>query len=135
MSKDLHTAHIAVRWSDLDAFNHVNNATYLTYLEEARLQWLDALDGEWINEGAAPVLAASQLNYRRPIEWPARVQVELGVERLGTSSLTLWHRILDADGERLHCDGHVVTVWIDPRSGRPVPLPDAVRAGCEPAAG
>lgn len=135
MSTPLFTARIAVRWSDLDAFNHVNNATYLTYLEEARLQWLDALSGEWINEAAAPVLAASQLNYRRPIEWPAMLQVELAVERLGSSSLTLSHRILDAKGEHLHCDGNVVTVWIDPRSGRPVPLPEAVRGGCEPAAG
>lgn len=135
MSTPLFTARIAVRWSDLDAFNHVNNATYLTYLEEARLQWLDALQGEWISEGAAPVLAASQLNYRRPIEWPATLQVELSVERLGSSSLTLSHRILDESGGQLHCDGHVVTVWIDPRSGRPVPLPEAVRSGCEPAAG
>ena len=135
MSLPLFTARIAVRWSDLDAFNHVNNATYLTYLEEARLQWLDALDGEWINEAAAPVLAASQLNYRRPIEWPAVLQVELAVERLGSSSLTLAHRILDAKGDQLHCDGNVVTVWIDPRSGRPVPLPEAVRGACEPAAG
>lgn len=135
MSAPLFTARIPVRWSDLDAFNHVNNAAYLTYLEEARLQWLDALHGEWINEGAAPVLAASQLNYRRPIEWPAGIVIELAVERLGSSSLTLSHRILDAIGTTLHCDGHVVTVWIDPRTGRPVALPEAVRAACEPAAG
>ena len=36
----LFVAQLAVRWRDLDAFNHVNNSSYLTYLEEARLQWL-----------------------------------------------------------------------------------------------
>ena len=44
-----------VRWRDLDAFNHVNNATFLTYLEEARLQWLESLDGEWLTHTSAPV--------------------------------------------------------------------------------
>ncbi|PIQ38117.1 MAG: thioesterase, partial [Lysobacterales bacterium CG17_big_fil_post_rev_8_21_14_2_50_64_11] len=58
-----------VRWRDLDAFNHVNNASYLTYLEEARLQWLGALPGPWLDSTSAPVLAAIQINYRRPIAW------------------------------------------------------------------
>jgi acyl-CoA thioester hydrolase len=39
----LHTASISVRWRDLDAFNHVNNSSFLTFLEEARLQWLQQL--------------------------------------------------------------------------------------------
>lgn len=131
----LFSATIAVRWRDLDAFNHVNNATYLTYLEEARLQWLASLRGEWMNEGAAPVLAASQLNYRRPIEWPGDLRIELAVERLGSSSITLSHRILAGEPAGLCCDGHVVTVWIDPRSGRSVQLPDAVRQACAPTGG
>ncbi len=116
-----------VRWRDLDAFNHVNNATYLTYLEDARLQWLMQIRGEWRNAHAMPVLVASQLNYRRPIAWPARISVELDCQRMGNSSLTLGHRIVDDDQETVCCDGHVVTVWMDPSTGKPVPLPAAVR--------
>src|SRR5699024_8966001 len=68
-------APIEVRWRDLDAFNHVNNATYLTYLEQARLAWLKNVPGTWFDEHAMPVMAASHLNYRRPIGWPADVVV------------------------------------------------------------
>ncbi|MEI7036905.1 thioesterase family protein [Fulvimonas yonginensis] len=126
------TAAIGVRWRDLDAFNHVNNATYLTYLEEARLQWLSHVPGPWFDERSMPVLAASAVNYRRPIEWPAQLHVELGCTRLGTSSVTLAHRILDAqDADRLYSDGHVVLVWMDPASGKPVPLPQAIRDAVE----
>jgi acyl-CoA thioester hydrolase len=54
--------------------------------------------------------------------------VELFCERLGTSSMTIGHRILDAEhGDRLYGDGHVVMVWMDPATGKPVPLPDAIR--------
>ena len=125
----LFTAAIDVRWRDLDAFNHVNNSNYLTYLEEARLQWLSHVPGPWFGDHAMPVMAAVQLNYRRPIEWPAQLRVELSCERLGSSSMTIGHRILDAEhADRLYGDGHVVMVWMDPATGKPVALPDAIRA-------
>ncbi|WP_243049415.1 thioesterase family protein [Dyella sp. RRB7] len=130
----LYVAPITVRWRDLDAFNHVNNANYLTYLEEARLQWLRHVPG-WFDEHSMPVLAASEINYRRPIEWPAELHVELSCERLGNSSITLAHRILDAaDGERLYSDGRVVMVWMNPATGKTVPLPQSIRDAAEGAA-
>ncbi|RDS86589.1 acyl-CoA thioesterase [Dyella psychrodurans] len=120
-------ADISVRWRDLDAFNHVNNSTYLTYLEEARVQWLQRIPGRWASEHAVPVMVASELNYRLPIEWPGQLRVELTCARQGNSSMTIAHRIVDASGDKLYCDGHVVMVWMDPTTGKSVPLPQAVR--------
>ena len=120
---------LEVRWRDLDAFNHVNNSTYLSYLEEARLRWMMGLPGEWLDDQVAPVVAASTLNYRRPIEWPNDLVVELFVERVGNSSVTIGHRIIGTGTEApLYCDGNVVLVWIDRASGQAAPLPAAVRA-------
>ena len=121
---------IALRWRDLDAFNHVNNSNFLTYLEEARIRWFASWEGEWVTETTAPLLAAVQLNYRQPIPYPADVAVELFTERLGTSSVTIGHRIVSGDGATLYADGHVVMVWIDRATGRPTPLPDVVRNAC-----
>ena len=124
----------AVRWRDLDAFNHVNNSQYLSYLEEARLQWMLTLPGQGMDEHVAPVVAAAHLNYRRPIEWPNEVAIELFVERLGNTSVSIGHRIVAAaNADTLYCDGHVVLVWIDRVSGRPAALPDAVRDACSQA--
>jgi len=116
---------IEVRWRDLDAFNHVNNSSFLTYLEEARIRWFASWNGEWVTDEIAPLLVAVQLNYRHPVPYPADVNVELFTERVGNTSLTIGHRISSVDGT-LHADGHVVMVWIDRASGRPVPLPPAV---------
>lgn len=125
-------AQLAVRWHDLDTFNHVNNANYLTYLEESRLQWMLTL-ADWHHASAMPVLAASVLNYRRPIAWPATLRVHLSCTRLGNTSITLAHRIVDAsDDTRLYCDGHVVMVWMDPATGKPVGLPASIRAAATP---
>lgn len=122
---------LSVRWRDLDAFNHVNNSKYLSYLEEARLRWMMTLPGQWIDERVAPVVAAAHLDYRRPIEWPNEIAIELFVQRLGRTSVTIGHRIVNADNESLvYCDGHIVMVWVDKRSGQSAPLPDVVRVAC-----
>ena len=117
---------VPLRWSDLDAFNHVNNARYLTFIEQARIEWFESLDEPWITEASAPVIASATLHFRRPIEYPASVFVELSCEKLGNSSVTIGHRIVASDGT-LHCDGSVVAVWVDRASGKPTPLPQGVR--------
>ena len=122
---------LSVRWRDLDAFNHVNNAKFLSYLEEARLRWMMSIPGQWIDEHVAPVVAATHVNYRRPIQWPNELMIELFVERLGTTSLSIGHRIGKVDdGSVLYADGNVVMVWIDKQDGRATLLPEAVRAAC-----
>jgi acyl-CoA thioester hydrolase len=124
----------AVRWRDLDAFNHVNNSIFLTYLEEARLRWLESLDGPWLSETSAPVLASAELQFRRPIPWPETLRVTLHAERLGRSSLTLGHRLLSArQPDTLYCEGRTVMVWVDAESGRAAPLPQAVRQSIDPS--
>lgn len=121
---------IDLRWRDLDAFNHVNNANFMTFVEEARIRWFESAGNDWLSNGRAPLLAAVLMNYRVPIPYPARIFVELVTDRIGNTSLTLGHRIVDEDG-KMHADGHSVLVWIDVASGKPVPLPDAVRAAAE----
>jgi len=121
-------ARLDVRWGDLDAFNHVNNAAYLVYLQEARLQWMQGVP-DWHGPAGMPVVAGTQLNYRRPIAWPERLAVQLSCTRAGATSITLAHRIVSAgDADCLYCDGHVVMVWVDPATGRPAPLPASIRA-------
>ena len=123
---------IEVRWRDLDGLNHVNNASFLTFFEEARLRWFGTLRGAWINERYSPVVAAVQINYRRQLNWPANVVAELRCERVGRTSLTIAHRIVDATArDCVYADGNSVLVWVEPDKGKPVPLPEAVLAACQ----
>lgn len=123
---------IALRWGDQDAFGHVNNAMYLRYLEEARVRWLADIVKDWDRgDGSKPIMAAVQANYRRPLTWPGEIVVQLFCEKLGNSSITIAHRIVDASNiSVLYMDGNVVMVWIDPVTGKSTPLPEAIRAAC-----
>lgn len=119
-----------VRWRDMDALAHVNNASYLGYVEEARVSWFQSLSDDWSGAAAAPIMAAVTMNYRRPARWPESLRVELSAERVGTKSLTLAHRIVSAaDHGLVYADGNTVLVWVD-ASGTSVPLPAAIRAAC-----
>ena len=130
MNQQVFRMPVPLRWSDMDAFNHVNNARDLTFLEQARIEWFETIGEPWVTEHSAPVVASATLNFKRPIEYPASVFVELFTEKLGTSSVVIGHRIVATDGT-LHCDGSVVAVWVGRRDGRPVPLPDGVRRASE----
>ena len=130
MNQNLFQMDIAVRWRDMDAFNHVNYASYLGYIEEARVAWFKTLSASWVNESAAPILAAITVNYRRPANWPETMRVELFAERIGNKSLTLGHRIHAAgDPAVLYADGNAVMVWVN-RDGESVSLPESVRKAC-----
>jgi acyl-CoA thioester hydrolase len=119
---------IPVRWRDLDAYNHVNNSLFVSYLEEARIQWFESLPEPWRSADSEPLLAAATVNFRRPILYPESVRVRLSCERVGRSSLTVGHRMTSAaDDEVLYADGNTVLVWVNPADGRPVPLPEVVR--------
>jgi acyl-CoA thioester hydrolase len=85
-----------MRWSDMDAFGHVNNVEYLTYLEEARVDMLfthaHRTGGEGLAEGV--VVARHEIDYKRPITFsPKPVRIETWVTRIGNSSFTLAHEI------------------------------------------
>ena len=132
-NKQLARIPMSVRWGDMDAMGHVNNAKYVSYLEEARVRWLVTVPGISLQDRIAPVVAATNVNYRAPIVWPNDIVVELFVERLGNSSVTIGHRIVDGkNGNTLHSDGNVVVVWMDTATGKSAPLPEAVRAASLP---
>ena len=127
--KQLARVSISVRWRDMDSMGHVNNAKYIAYLEEARVRWMLTVPGISMQDRIAPVVAANNINYRRPLTWPHDVMVELYVDRLGSSSVTIGHRMVDQiDADVLYSDGSVVVVWMDTQTGKSAPVPGAVRA-------
>ncbi|GAB4179114.1 MAG: thioesterase family protein [Wenzhouxiangellaceae bacterium] len=120
---------IDVQWGDQDAFGHVNSATFLRYLEEVRCRWMDSVPSHWQDGETGPVVANININYRRQLRWPERVRVTLKPVSPGRSSIKLESEISSADGDApvLYADAVVTLVWIDRKTGEPVPLPGVIR--------
>ncbi len=117
----MHQKRIEIRWRDLDAFNHVNNAVYLTYLEEARDEWLERALGR---NGAAwgYVLARVAIDFRRELrQEDDEVVASCSLARLGTSSVTTREELRTANGE-LAAQAEAVLVAQDRESRKARPL-------------
>ena len=127
-----HEKRIEIRWRDVDAYLHVNNAVYATYLEECRDEWVErALDG--VGDPWDFVLARVAIDFRRELKLEdEEVVVSCSLERVGNSSFTLREEVRARDGE-LSAESEAVLVARDRESGRSRPLTDAERAAFERA--
>ncbi len=127
------TIDIAVRWGDLDAFDHVNNTVFLRYVEEARIRYFDELVDHWLNEAHGPVVVNINCNFRREIRYPATVRVTTRAHRASEKRLVMKHTLTEAgDADCLYGDAEVTVLWVDARSGRSIALPESVADALEP---
>jgi acyl-CoA thioester hydrolase len=95
-----HTFHCPMRWSDMDAYGHVNNVVYLTYLEEARVDMLFTLGAEMGAKALAEgvLVARHEIDYRRPLVYhPRGVDIDLWVGAIKGASFEIRYEVHDDD--------------------------------------
>lgn len=121
-----HWTEIPVRFRDLDPLNHVNNALFNTYLEEARISFLGEV-GQMEHEftdGKTFVLVKCTIEYLKQIKFPATVLVGTGVGEVGNSSITALQGIYDKKFKVLVGVAESTGVWFDMKKQRPTRLPE-----------
>jgi acyl-CoA thioester hydrolase len=93
-----HVYHCPLRWSDMDAFGHVNNVVFLTYLEEARVDMLFHPDSPGASMSGGCLVARHEIDYKRPLVHRATpVRVEVWVTRLRAAAFELAYEVRDDD--------------------------------------
>jgi acyl-CoA thioester hydrolase len=118
---------IQVRYSDVDAMNHVNNAAYVTYLEIARVGfWRERLGFTGSARDLPFIVARAAVDFRSPIALEDEVVVGVAVKHIGGSSFTFAYRI-EASG-LLAAEAETVQVSYDYALDRPTPIPDDLRS-------
>lgn len=131
---------IEIRFGDTDAMGHVNNATYLTYLEAGRAGYFKAVTGRGFEEtlrGAASiVLADVHLDYRAPAFFGEELELACRTTWVSRSSFGMEYRLTAAADSpygpgRLIADGDSVQVFYDPQAQRPTRLPADFLRGIE----
>jgi acyl-CoA thioester hydrolase len=124
----VHEKRIDIRWRDLDAYQHVNQAVYLTYLEETLDDWIRGVLGLVEGEVWHYVAAHVSIDYRNELRLDDLQAVgRVRLERIGTKSVTARADLRAPDG-RLAAEAELVIVSRDPRTGASRPLTDEERA-------
>lgn len=129
-----HRVSVDIRFGDMDAMGHVNNAVYMTYMESGRIHYFRELQlfNDRFELHIGPILAKSTIDYRLPLTLDDnRVEVYTRVTRLGNKSYDMEHLIIrNHIGEvEIAAQGQMVLVAFDYRTGLSVPLPAEWREG------
>ena len=117
---------VELRWRDMDAYGHVNNAVYLNYLEEARDAWIQEVLGK-VTDTWDFVLARVAIDFKQELKQEdGAVLVRCALDSFGRSSVRTREEIVKQD-ETISAIAESVIVARDPKVGRSRPLNDAER--------
>jgi len=125
---------LMVRFRDCDPLGHVNNAVYLTYLEQARFTlWRQQIgfvarpvsDGGKRGEGM--IMARAEIDFRAQARYGDELEVQLSIASIGRSSFTYEYQIVRLPAGDLIASARTVQVWFDYDRERPVPLSDEMK--------
>ena len=120
---------ISVLWGDEDSFAHVNNVAFLRWCETGRVDYLKHMglfpDGP--PRGIGPIVASVTCHYRRPLNYPDTITIGTRVTGVRNSSLRMEQRLVSRALGQVCADAEATIVTVDYSTGKPVPVPDAVR--------
>jgi acyl-CoA thioester hydrolase len=116
---------IEVRYGDLDPQGHVNNARYLTYIEQARIAYVREL-GLWDGKSFQDIgiiLAEAHVSYKAAILWGQSIRVGVRISRLGNKSFDWSYSIEDSETGIIHATAATIQVAYDYHTTETIPIP------------
>jgi acyl-CoA thioester hydrolase len=123
-----HFCSIQPRWSDNDAYGHINNVVYYEYFDTAVNMWLvenDILDIE--TSPIISIVVETGCTYFESAAYPQALEAGIAVDRIGTSSIVYATGIFRRGDDQVLCAGRFVHVTVERATMRPVPMPDFMR--------
>ena len=117
---------VTVRFRDLDAMGHVNNAVYLTFMESARIAWWLHLTHGTDVQALSMILARTEIDYRSPVAYAEELVVGVRCTAVGRSSVRVETAIVAADG-RVVAESRQVLVHFDYTTQKSRPLTEERR--------
>lgn len=126
-----HWLEMPIRFRDLDPLNHVNNAIFSTFYEEARIAFIADVPSfaNGLENGFSFVLANININFVKPVEYPATLLIGSGIKKLGNSSISSFQAIYHTETKALVSVAEASGVWFDLENQRPARLPEIEDSG------
>ena len=118
---------VEVRFRDLDAVGHINNAVFLTYMESVRIAWWAQVSGRRDLRDIGMILARTEIDYRAPGSFPGRLLVGVRCASMRRSSFVLEFRVEEEASGLLLAEARKVLVRYDYTHARSVPLEEDLR--------
>ncbi len=132
LSEFPHHCPITTRWSDNDAYGHINNVVFYSFFDTAVNRWLISVGALDITTSEAiGLVVETSCRYRKPLAYPQDIVVGLRLARLGNTSVSYDLAVFGSGDSEAAAEGLFTHVYVARTTGRPVPVPTALRAALE----
>ena len=118
-----------IRWGDMDAMNHLNNASYFRFLETCRIDWMYSINAIPKAGGIGPVIVNAFCNFYTQLQYPGDVRIKMYVSDPGRTTFESWATMERADQPGVvYAAGGATTIWVDISTQKAATMPDWLRA-------
>ncbi len=117
-----------IRWGDMDAMKHLNNASYFRFLETCRIDWMYSINATPKADGEGPIIVNAFCNFYKQLEYPGNVRIKMYVSDPGRTTFESW-ATMERDDQPgvIFAAGGATTIWVDFPTQKAAELPDWMR--------
>tara|TARA_X000001036_G_scaffold163630_1_gene155330 strand:+ start:1169 stop:1642 length:474 start_codon:yes stop_codon:yes gene_type:complete len=128
-----HWGSLQTRWRDLDAMGHINHAAYLTFMENARLEFYESLGFSSRNNGQVDgiILASMNIQYHEQVNHPSDLDIGQQIVRVGNKSFDMSTAIFLKDHDSPVLSAIFTLVSFNYKLNQSIPVPDLIRDMCK----
>lgn len=120
-------AKIPLRWRDMDAYGHVNNSTYFTFFEQARVMWWQEINVLLNNAENGPVVITASCVFLKPLHYPNDLEIHLFSHTPGRSSFIIDYAVYSQyQPKEKFAEGSTKMVWVDHKKNVSMPFPQEI---------
>ena len=125
---------IDTRWRDMDSLDHINHATYLSYMESARVDVYLQLGFSGIRKDMdeSTILASMEVHYFSQVTHPSRLDIGHRISRVGNKSFDFISGIFHSENKSLICSAIFKLVAYNYKEMRTIRVPELIREKCRP---
>ncbi len=117
-----------MRWGDMDAMGHLNNAMYFRYFETVRMDWLLSVGAKANPNGEGFVIANAVCNFYKQLSFPCSIVAKLYVSDVARTTFETWITLeLETEPDVIYAAGGSTTIWIDSVVKKAAALPEWLR--------
>ena len=119
---------LRIDWSDLDMYRHVNNLSFMRFMQSGRVHLWEAtgLHNMYVEENKGAMLVSTHCDFKNPLHYPGNALIKTRVAEVGNKSFKIEHHIFD-DQNKLCAVGKDVSVFYDFSGNKTIPIPDDLR--------